>query len=199
MKRQLSFGAAMAAMTILTAFHVSLAAGQESAADCADIEDDRERLECFDRFFSGAPREAGTDDPVGATSASSTAPAAERRRAEPVADRASRAAPANERRTAATQRAPDAPASREERFGLSPKVLDLGGEEMSSVALGEFSMWRRGQKIRLENGQVWEITNPTDYFYKVTNPKVTIEKGLFSSFYLHIEGVSKSLRVKRIR
>jgi hypothetical protein len=59
--------------------------------------------------------------------------------------------------------------------------------------------WNKGQRIELENGQVWEITNETNLFHKTTNPRVTIEKGLFSSFYLHIEGVSKSLKVQRIR
>ena len=206
-------------------------AAQQTAADCAEIKNDRQRLACFDRFHSGAAEEdAGASD---TSSSTDVRPAAtdiesERREAEQArreveqarreAEQARREA-AQARREAEQvrlkieqgrreaelerrerDRRPDPePETPEERFGMEKKMLELGGDEMSSTALGQFDLWNKGQQIELENGQVWEITNSTNLFHKTRNPKVTLEKGLFSSFYMHIEGVSKSLKVRRIR
>jgi len=201
---------------------------QQSAAECAAIEDDRERLECFDRVYAGTvERDASAPD----TSSSADVPSATsetdrarreaeqaRREAEQARAEAAKARQETERlrremeqerrevadlRRESDRRAEPEPeverGTPEERFGMEKKVLELGGDEMSSTALGEFRFWNKGQRIELENGQVWEITNSTNLFHKTTNPRVTIEKGLFSSFYLHIDGVSKSLKVRRIR
>jgi hypothetical protein len=169
---------------VMTWVGVGAAVAQQSAADCADIEDNRERLDCYDRFFSGRGGEA--------------APAAESRATPDRAEAARPAArPERERaRVAARERTPE---SAQDRFGKDQSMLEFGGEEMASTALGSFRYWREGQRIELENGQVWEITNDTNLFHRATNPRVTIEKGFFSSFYLHIDGVSKALRVRRIR
>lgn len=165
---------------VLTWVGAGAAVAQQSAADCADIEDNRERLECYDRFFSGRGGDA--------------APAAEPRR---TPDRAEAARPERERaRVASRERTPE---SAQDRFGRDRSMLEFGGEEMASTALGSFRHWRSGQRIELENGQVWEITNDTNLFHRATNPRVTIEKGFFSSFYMHIDGVSKALRVRRVR
>mgnify|MGYP006268450239 CR=1 FL=1 len=157
---------------VMTWVSAGAAVAQQSAADCADIEDNRERLDCYDRFFSGRGGEA--------------APAAETR---PTPDRAEAARPERER----------PPESAQDRFGKDQSMLEFGGEAMASTALGSFRYWREGQRIELENGQVWEITNDTNLFHRATNPRVSIEKGFFSSFYLHIDGVSKALRVRRVR
>ena len=220
---------------------------QQSAADCAEIKNDRQRLECFDRFYSDAakedasepdtssitePRPAETDtdrvnrrttdgarreddreDGRGDREAERARREAERARSE--AEQARREA-AQARREAEQLRLEIEQESRErdrrpepapepesetpeERFGMEKKMLELGGDEMSSTALGQFDFWEKGQRIELENGQVWEITNSTNLYYKAGNPQVTIEKGLFSSFYMHIDGVSKALKVERIR
>ena len=198
---------------------------QQSAAECAAIENDQERLECFDRFYAGESSASALD-----TSSSSDArPAATdteraqreaglaRREAEQARREAAQARLEAEQlrreleqgrrevadlRRESDRRAepePEPEGTPEERFGMEKKVLELGGDEMSSTAIGDFRLWNKGQRIELENGQVWEITNDTNLFHKATNPSVTIEKGLFSSFYLHIDGVSKSLKVRRIR
>ena len=219
-------------ITVLAAFAVftpvsSPVQAQQSAAECAELEDDRERLECFDRFYggavegnaSGSDTASGTDVRPAATDDTETA----RREAEQArreADQARREAAQarleaeelrreleqGRREVADLRRESDRRAepepdlgTPEERFGMEKKVLELGGDEMSSTALGEFRLWNKGQRIELENGQVWEITNDTNLFYKTTDPRVTIEKGLFSAFYMHIDGVSKSLKVRRIR
>lgn len=209
--------------TVLAAFAVSTLVSspvhaQQSAAECAEIENDQERLECFDRFYGGAAesnasasetssstnsRPATTDTERARREADQARREAEQARREAeqlrrevedlrrVSDR--RAEPEPEREPEAERGTP------EERFGMEKKMLELGGDKMSSTAIGQFDFWNKGQRIELENGQVWEITNSTNLYHKSTNPRVTIEKGMFSSFYLHIDGVSKSLKVRRIR
>jgi len=187
------------------------ASAQESAADCADIEDDQERLACFDRVFSGAAENAGT------TGASRAAESAEDSRADGRSSRASgggdstrtrsaepeRNIAERTRRTARSatrdRRSDDGKESTEDRFGLENEVFDLGGEERRSKAIGQFGFWERGQRVELENGQVWRIVDDDELYYKVSNPAVTIEKGLLGSHYLHLDGISKSVKVKRIR
>jgi len=213
-----------AAVVISALFPFSVHA-QQSAADCAQIENNQARLECFDRFYAGAEDRDARASERASSRVGSAETDTERARRE--ADQARReAAQARQEAAQARQEAerlrleleqgqrevadlrrendrrpePEAdPRTPEERFGMEKKVLELGGEEMSSTALGEFRFWNQGQRIELDNGQVWEIVNSTNLFHKTTNPRVTIEKGLFSSFYLHIDGVSKSLKVKRIR
>lgn len=202
---------------------------QQSAAECAAIENDRERLECFDRVYAGGvDSDAGRSDTSASTDARPATSDTERARRE--AEQARREAEqaraeaaqarqeteqlrremeqerrevADLRRASDRRRAEPEPeverGTPEERFGMEKKVLELGGEEMSSTAVGEFRLWNKGQRIELDNGQVWEITNDTNLFHKTSNPRVTIEKGMFSAFYLHIDGVSKSLKVRRIR
>lgn len=213
----------LAAFAVLTVVWLP-AHAQQSAAECAELENDRERLECFDRFYGGAAE--GNESASGADARPA---AAETERAQREAEQARRDAEqarreaaqarleaeqlrreleqgrqevADLRRESDRRAEPESEAEQgtpEERFGMEKKVLELGGDEMSSTALGEFRLWNRGQRIELENGQVWEIINDTNLFHKTTNPRVTIEKGLFSAFYLHIDGVSKSLKVRRIR
>jgi len=186
----------LSALTVLLCFAALPATAQQSAADCADLEEDRERLECYDRFFSqGGASESRTQSRERGREAS-------RRTSTTRGDvddsdyddnRDYRHDDFDNRRTARREMSP------EDRFGRDTSMLDMGGEEMSSTALGNFRYWREGQRIELENGQVWEITNDTNLFFKANNPRVKIEKGFFSSFYMHIDGVSQSLRVRRVR
>lgn len=195
------------ARLVTPAFVVMFAApamAQDSAADCADIEDDRARLACFDRVVSNAaedadasgqePRAERPSDVGDSARAGNSARSRSTESPRAAADRNQSTAGGAPR----DRRAPAEPESAEDRFGMEKKMLELGGDEMSSTAVGQFDFWNKGQRVELENGQVWEITNSTNLYHKTSNPRVTIEKGLFSSFYMHIDGVSKSLKVRRI-
>lgn len=209
-------GLVMPAIVVL--FSAS-AMAQDSAADCADIQNDRERLACFDRVFSDAADNAGAarDSRAAGGAAESVTDSAEASRANRRSSSAGgagnstparSAAPA--RTTAERERRSTRGASRDrrseaetepnkDRFGLEHEVFDLGGEERRSKAVGQFGFWERGQRVELENGQVWQVVDDDELYYKVTNPEVTIEKGLLGSHYLHLDGISKSVKVKRIR
>ena len=75
------------------------------------------------------------------------------------------------------------PAAKTTEFGLERR--DSTPEFIESKAVGQFSSWQKKMKIRLENGQVWQITQSSKVYFKTENPQVRIEKGALGSFFLH--------------
>lgn len=72
-------------------------------------------------------------------------------------------------------------------------------ESISAHIIGDFHGWSGGTRFTLDNGQVWEQIDDTVVTAgRVTNPKVTISRGLFNSYYMSVEGVSDTVQVKRI-
>jgi hypothetical protein len=51
----------------------------------------------------------------------------------------------------------------------------------------------------LANGQVWQITDGSEGVYSLVDPLVTIERGSFGSFFLRIEGVGQTPKVRRLQ
>lgn len=68
----------------------------------------------------------------------------------------------------------------------------------SSIA-GPFKGWWPKDRIKLANGQVWQIADDSTGAVNLTDPKVTIRRGFFGGYRLEIEGVSKSPTVKRVQ
>lgn len=65
---------------------------------------------------------------------------------------------------------------------------------------GDFKGWRRNTMFNLENGQRWQADSTEDYVTPPTKaPKVRIYPGMFSTFWMEIEGVRTRVRVKPIR
>lgn len=94
--------------------------------------------------------------------------------------------------------------------GAAPGVDDRGfeGRQSSSSAgaiftsiRGEFRGWDgKGDRIKLDNGQVWEVTDSTARLkIKVQDPGIIIEPGVLNSWYMKVEGYNSRARVKRIR
>jgi len=72
-------------------------------------------------------------------------------------------------------------------------------QSVQSRLIGTFTEWKKGMKITLENGQVWKVTSNASGYRKMTNPKVTISRGIFSSFNAKVEGLNAKVKVKRIK
>jgi biotin carboxyl carrier protein len=73
-------------------------------------------------------------------------------------------------------------------------------ESISAHIAGEFHGWSGGTRFSLDNGQVWEQIDDTVVTAgRLTNPKVTISRGLFNSYYMSVEGVTDTVQVKRIQ
>jgi hypothetical protein len=64
---------------------------------------------------------------------------------------------------------------------------------------GDFRGWQKGDKIRLENGQVWEVIDGTLGIPSTPLVKVTIEPGFMGSWLMKVEGYNATARVRRLR
>ncbi|AOE49517.1 hypothetical protein [Kangiella sediminilitoris] len=175
-------------MILSALFSISFSINAASTAeDCAAITDDTKRLQCYDAFLKSqkAKQEESKSE---VTQPEQTAPI--KPAPKPIAP---------PKPTAPAEPEPTA----EEKFGA--EKLEKSSEEskeldrIESRAKGNYKMWERGLEVKLENGQVWEITESRSSYHKVKNPKVTIEKGMFGSYFLRIEGLNKGFRVERIK
>jgi hypothetical protein len=87
-----------------------------------------------------------------------------------------------------------------EMFGLEEQIApSLVIEKIESQIPGHFEGWTPNGKIRLANGQVWQVADGSDRFYSVDNPKVTITRGMLGAFYLNLDGDNRTVRVRRLR
>jgi hypothetical protein len=92
-------------------------------------------------------------------------------------------------------RQPETPA----QFGLSREVtpsVDLASIE--STIPGHFDGWYPRRRIRLANGQVWQVAEETTRLYELDNPKVTIRRGVPGAYYLDLSIDNRSIRVNRV-
>jgi len=90
------------------------------------------------------------------------------------------------------------PGVQSERFGLQTPPAETV-QAVDSHIVGEFRGWESGGRIKLANGQVWEVADGSrGALAPVVDPKVRIRRGVLGSFYLEIEGLNRSPRVKRV-
>ena len=92
-------------------------------------------------------------------------------------------------------RLPETPA----QFGLSREVtpsVDLASIE--STIPGHFDGWYPRRRVRLANGQVWQVAEETTRLYELDNPKVTIRRGVLGAYYLDLSIDNRSIRVNRV-
>lgn len=94
----------------------------------------------------------------------------------------------------------------EDRFGFESvknRVRELfqneGPDVIESRITGEFRGWSGKTKFNLDNGQVWQQTQPDTFYVNVNNPKVRIRRGMFGSYLLNIDGFNSSVKVERVQ
>lgn len=99
---------------------------------------------------------------------------------------------------AATPGAAAAAPSLHNEFGLqSTPAGEL--KFIDSHINGAFNGWNPDQQITLANGQVWRIADGSRAFFEASNPKVRIERGAFTAFYMVITGTNLAPRVRRVK
>ena len=79
--------------------------------------------------------------------------------------------------------------------------FDFGSTEAieSSIA-GEFTGFAKGRTYTLQNGQVWEQTEPASLVgVRKTDPKVRIKPGVLGAWFMKIEGYNTQAKVRRIK
>lgn len=88
--------------------------------------------------------------------------------------------------------------SRELAFGLAAAARTEVLESIQSAVGPSFDGWGPNRRIRLVNGQVWQVIDGSSVALSEGARKVTVKRGALSSFYLDIEGLQTSPRVRRV-
>jgi hypothetical protein len=84
-------------------------------------------------------------------------------------------------------------------FGMEARqAASQGLDALDSAIAGPFDGWVPRQRLRLANGQLWEISDGSQAAYRLQGPKVRITRGMSGTFFIAIEGVTQTPRVRRI-
>jgi hypothetical protein len=79
------------------------------------------------------------------------------------------------------------------------KKPDALPTSMESTVAGEFDGWGPNSRIRLANGQVWRIVDDSSAVLpRRSNTKVRIERNLFGTLFLTVDGTNQSAKVRRL-
>ena len=149
---------------------VAAAAVYRELAQCRALRDVPARVACYDGIAMPAAL------PAAATPATVSAAAA----------------------AAAAGAAPASPAPVAASFGLSVVPAAPARQSIDSRIVGAFEGWSSGTRLRLENGQVWEVVDTTRASYDIKAPAVRIKRGVLGSFFMEVAGVSATPRVRRV-
>ena len=106
---------------------------------------------------------------------------------------AASAGAANSAAPAPAAAAAPSPAS---NFGLTRPDQELA--DIRSHIVGVFDGWGSRTRIRLANGQVWQISDDSSATYYLRDPRVTVRRAALGSFMLDIEGAKQTPRVRRV-
>lgn len=163
------FTAALLTLAPLAPLQAAHAAGTDDVVKCLGIVDATARLACYDRTV-GALRQLAP-----ATPQAPVAPAV--------------AAPVSREQTFGSERiarAPDASVP-EEAESITAKL-----KEVKQVTVDRYS-------FTLDNGQVWTMVVARSIANAKEGKKVQIEKGLFGSYSMSIDGVTGIIKVRRTK
>ena len=103
---------------------------------------------------------------------------------------------------AAAAAAATAPArTPEQNFGLEAvKQREAQPASIRSTVVGDFDGWGPGSQIRLANGQVWRVIDGSDAVLPRTkDAAVTIERNVFGTLFLKVDGGNSSAKVRRVQ
>lgn len=100
---------------------------------------------------------------------------------------------------AATAAAPAATA--EQNFGMEAvKQRETQPKSVQSTIVGEFDGWGPSSQIRLANGQVWRIIDGSEAVLpRRSDVKVNIERNVFGTIFLRVDGTNSSAKVRRVQ
>ena len=85
------------------------------------------------------------------------------------------------------------------QFGLEDRKVKEAASTVDSQIIGLFEGWHSNSRIKLANGQVWQVSDDSSRNLDLNSPKVTIRRGALGTFFLELDGTNYSPRVKRIQ
>lgn len=89
----------------------------------------------------------------------------------------------------------------EQNFGIEAvKAREEQPKSIESTVVGEFAGWGPGSTIRLANGQSWRIIDGSDaVLAPKKDAKVRIERNVFGTLFLKVDGSNSSAKVRRVQ
>ena len=79
------------------------------------------------------------------------------------------------------------------------RKADEEPKSIESTVVGDFEGWGPNARIKLANGQVWRVTDDSSAVLpRRSNTRVRIERNLFGTLFLHVEGTNSSAKVRRV-
>jgi hypothetical protein len=164
----------------LLASSLAHAIDDSAFARCRGIADTANRLACYDAL------------PMNVTPAATQAP--------PIAaPKAAPAKPSSQPPTASPPAAPQQQAAAQS-FGMENRAPEVElPTTMQSTIPGHFEGWGPKARIKLANGQVWQIADDSQAYFNLENPKVVIRRGMMGGFFLEVENSNRSPRVRRVQ
>ncbi|MBB6133297.1 hypothetical protein HD842_001408 [Massilia aurea] len=89
----------------------------------------------------------------------------------------------------------------EQNFGMEAvKQREAQPASIRSTVVGDFDGWGPGSQIRLANGQVWRVIDGSDAVLPPTkDAAVTIERNVFGTLFLKVDGGNSSAKVRRVQ
>lgn len=137
---------------------------------CPSIADPAERLACYDAAMPPTSAAARPLPPQGAA----------------VARDASTAGPADRRAAGVAG------------FGLTERRDDNEIQSIESTTAPGFVQWGPNSRIRLENGQVWQVVDGSRGALLNAPAKVTITKGVWGAYFMTFGEKNWSPKVRRV-
>ena len=165
----------------VAAFTAAAAAHSQDLSRCRALPDAAARLACYDNLPLPAAALAAPAAPPVRPAGAAVVPAAG---AAAVPGPSVAAAPATV-------------LAGEAAFGLQGPARGELAAVRSSVA-GRFEGWGTRSRIRLVNGQVWEVSDDSNAVTWLFNPQVTVRRALLGSFVLEVESLNRTARVRRV-
>jgi hypothetical protein len=91
-----------------------------------------------------------------------------------------------------------APAVAGAAFGL-PRPAAETEQGVASHIAGTFEGWGPGTRVRLANGQVWQVVDGSSAALYLRDPKVRIKHGLLGDYVFEVEGSNLTAKVRRLQ
>jgi hypothetical protein len=89
----------------------------------------------------------------------------------------------------------------EQSFGMETvKKAEEAPMAIDSTIAGDFDGWGPNARIKLANGQVWQVVDGSEaVLSRMSNPKVRIERNFVGTLFLHVEGSNNFAKVRRVQ